>query len=170
MFFAMYLLFFFVEWRFPASQSIPNTSASPRRYVLNISDDIGNLGEVRLPILGCLALSWVVVFLCLFKGVKSSGKVGQRASSVPQDIQEPVKNYRRPALFWTTARVFPRWCTLQPRSLTWFSPSSSSGASPLKEPSMASCTTWLHSGRRSLMPRYTQASASSSDSCLSVWD
>lgn len=56
-------------------------SVSPRRYVLNISDDIGNLGEVRLPILGCLALSWVVVFLCLFKGVKSSGKVCCRAAT-----------------------------------------------------------------------------------------
>ncbi|TNM98115.1 hypothetical protein fugu_014361 [Takifugu bimaculatus] len=43
-------------------------------YVLNISDDIGNFGEVHLPILGCLAISWVVVFLCLFRGVKSSGK------------------------------------------------------------------------------------------------
>ncbi|KAG7251585.1 hypothetical protein CRUP_036002, partial [Coryphaenoides rupestris] len=43
-------------------------------YVLNISDDIGNFGEVRLPILGCLAVSWVVVFLCLIRGVKSSGK------------------------------------------------------------------------------------------------
>lgn len=46
-----------------------------RYYVLNISDDIGNFGEVHLPILGCLAISWVVVFLCLFRGVKSSGKV-----------------------------------------------------------------------------------------------
>lgn len=43
--------------------------------MLNISDGIGNLGEVHLPILGCLAISWVVVFLCLFRGVKSSGKV-----------------------------------------------------------------------------------------------
>lgn len=46
-----------------------------RHYVLNISDGIGNFGEVRLPILGCLAVSWIVVFLCLFRGVKSSGKV-----------------------------------------------------------------------------------------------
>ncbi|KAJ3595230.1 hypothetical protein NHX12_004534 [Muraenolepis orangiensis] len=45
-----------------------------KHYVLKISDDIGNFGEVRLPLLGCLALSWVVVFLCLIKGVKSSGK------------------------------------------------------------------------------------------------
>lgn len=60
------------------SRAVPNISPSLRHYVLNISDDIGNLGEVRLPILGCLALSWVVVFLCLFKGVKSSGKVSEK--------------------------------------------------------------------------------------------
>ncbi|MEQ2174864.1 Sodium- and chloride-dependent glycine transporter 1 [Goodea atripinnis] len=46
-----------------------------KHYVLNISDDIGNFGEVRLPILGCLAVSWFVVFLCLIRGVKSSGKL-----------------------------------------------------------------------------------------------
>lgn len=50
-------------------------SYSLRNYVLNVSDGIGNFGEVRLPILGCLAISWVVVFLCLIRGVKSSGKV-----------------------------------------------------------------------------------------------
>ncbi|EMP34180.1 Sodium- and chloride-dependent glycine transporter 1 [Chelonia mydas] len=48
-----------------------------RRYVLKLSDDIGNLGEVRLPLLGCLGISWVIVFLCLFKGVKSSGKASR---------------------------------------------------------------------------------------------
>lgn len=48
-----------------------------RRYVLQLSDDIGQLGEVRLPLLGCLGVSWVVVFLCLIKGVKSSGKASR---------------------------------------------------------------------------------------------
>ena len=33
------------------------------------------MGDVRLELLGCLALAWVVVFLCLCKGVKSSGRV-----------------------------------------------------------------------------------------------
>ncbi|KAL4656139.1 sodium- and chloride-dependent glycine transporter 1 isoform X1 [Arapaima gigas] len=54
-----------------------------RNYVLNISDDIGNFGEVRLPILGCLAVSWVVVFLCLIRGVKSSGKVVYFTATFP---------------------------------------------------------------------------------------
>ncbi|NXR03446.1 SC6A9 protein, partial [Sagittarius serpentarius] len=54
-----------------------------RRYVLDLSDDIGNLGEVRLPLLGCLSVSWVVVFLCLIKGVKSSGKVVYFTATFP---------------------------------------------------------------------------------------
>ncbi|XP_032621497.2 sodium- and chloride-dependent glycine transporter 1 [Chelonoidis abingdonii] len=54
-----------------------------RRYVLKLSDDIGNLGEVQLPLLGCLGISWVVVFLCLFKGVKSSGKVVYFTATFP---------------------------------------------------------------------------------------
>uniref|UniRef100_A0AAQ5XYL1 Transporter n=1 Tax=Amphiprion ocellaris TaxID=80972 RepID=A0AAQ5XYL1_AMPOC len=54
-----------------------------KHYVLNISDDIGNFGEVRLPILGCLAISWFVVFLCLIRGVKSSGKVVYFTATFP---------------------------------------------------------------------------------------
>ena len=58
-------------------------SVSPcRLYVLKLSDDIGNFGEVRLPLLGCLGVSWVVVFLCLIRGVKSSGKVSPPPSGV----------------------------------------------------------------------------------------
>lgn len=54
-----------------------------KRYVLKLSDDIGNFGEVQLPILGCLAVSWVVVFLCLIRGVKSSGKVVYFTATFP---------------------------------------------------------------------------------------
>ena len=48
------------------------------RYVLNITADIGepgNLGGFNYPLPLALLLSWIVVFLCLMKGVKSSGKV-----------------------------------------------------------------------------------------------
>ena len=48
---------------------------SNRRNVLEITDGIENLGSVRWSLLGCLALAWLVVFLCLCKGVKSSGRV-----------------------------------------------------------------------------------------------
>uniref|UniRef100_A0A8D0KID8 Transporter n=1 Tax=Salvator merianae TaxID=96440 RepID=A0A8D0KID8_SALMN len=68
------------------NQTLKRTSPSEeywRRYVLKLSDDIGNLGEVRLPLLGCLGVSWVVVFLCLIKGVKSSGKVVYFTATFP---------------------------------------------------------------------------------------
>ncbi|KAJ7332829.1 hypothetical protein JRQ81_015009 [Phrynocephalus forsythii] len=68
------------------NQTVKRTSPSEeywRRYVLKLSDDIGNLGEVRLPLLGCLGVSWIVVFLCLFKGVKSSGKVVYFTATFP---------------------------------------------------------------------------------------
>lgn len=69
-------------WQGPADTSCP----PHRRYVLDLSDDIGNLGEVRLPLLGCLGVSWVVVFLCLIKGVKSSGKVPVGSPSGPHPL------------------------------------------------------------------------------------
>ncbi|XP_054836618.1 sodium- and chloride-dependent glycine transporter 1 [Eublepharis macularius] len=68
------------------NQTLKRTSPSEeywRRYVLKLSDDIGNLGEVRLPLLGCLGVSWAVVFLCLIKGVKSSGKVVYFTATFP---------------------------------------------------------------------------------------
>ena len=50
------------------------------KYVLNLSDGLEEFGDLggfgwQLPL--CLLFSWVIVFLCLMKGVKSSGKVGR---------------------------------------------------------------------------------------------
>ena len=46
-----------------------------RRKVLRISDGIEDLGGIRWELFGCLALAWLIVFLCLIKGIKSSGRV-----------------------------------------------------------------------------------------------
>jgi len=43
--------------------------------VLQITDGIGDFGDMRWELVGATVLSWVVVFFCLFKGIKSSGKV-----------------------------------------------------------------------------------------------
>ncbi|XP_014672837.1 PREDICTED: sodium- and chloride-dependent glycine transporter 1-like isoform X2 [Priapulus caudatus] len=53
------------------------------RYVLQMSDGIEDMGSVRLELLACLALAWTLVFLCLFKGVKSSGKVVYFTATFP---------------------------------------------------------------------------------------
>ncbi|XP_077983568.1 sodium- and chloride-dependent glycine transporter 1-like isoform X2 [Glandiceps talaboti] len=44
-------------------------------YVLEITDGVEHLGGLRWQLVGCLGLAWIVVFLCIIKGVKSSGKV-----------------------------------------------------------------------------------------------
>jgi hypothetical protein len=46
-----------------------------RRYVLDISESIEHPGNVRWSLALCLLLGWIVVFLCLIKGIKSTGKV-----------------------------------------------------------------------------------------------
>ena len=43
--------------------------------MLDISDGIHDMGHVRWQLALCLLLAWTVVFLCLIKGVQSSGKV-----------------------------------------------------------------------------------------------
>ncbi|POI22753.1 hypothetical protein CIB84_013499, partial [Bambusicola thoracicus] len=46
------------------------------RYVLHIqgSSGIGDPGRIRWNLCLCLLLSWTIVYLCILKGVKSSGK------------------------------------------------------------------------------------------------
>ncbi|XP_048774398.2 sodium- and chloride-dependent glycine transporter 1-like [Ostrea edulis] len=51
--------------------------------VLDLSDGIDNLGSIRWQLLLCLFAAWLVVFLCLFKGIKTSGKVVYVAATVP---------------------------------------------------------------------------------------
>jgi len=38
-------------------------------------EQFGNIGELRWDLALALAISWLVVFLCLSRGIKSSGKV-----------------------------------------------------------------------------------------------
>ncbi|KAG8226031.1 hypothetical protein J437_LFUL004152 [Ladona fulva] len=44
-------------------------------YVLGLSKGIEETGEIRFSMALCLLLAWAIVFLCLSKGVQSSGKV-----------------------------------------------------------------------------------------------
>ncbi|XP_067649872.1 sodium- and chloride-dependent glycine transporter 1-like [Haliotis asinina] len=43
--------------------------------VLQISDGLEHLGSMRWPLVGCLAITYILVFLFLFRGIKVSGKV-----------------------------------------------------------------------------------------------
>ncbi|CAG2056933.1 unnamed protein product [Timema podura] len=51
--------------------------------ILEISDGISNPGTIVWPLLICVVISWVVVFLCIMKGVKSVGKVVYFTATFP---------------------------------------------------------------------------------------
>ncbi len=62
-----------------ASQTSFFTPFSPRsNYVLDISEGIHDLGAVRWQLALCLLGAWILVCLCLIKGIKSQGKVSAR--------------------------------------------------------------------------------------------
>lgn len=46
-----------------------------RRNVLSISDGIEDVGHIKWDLALCLLAVWVICFFCIWKGVKSTGKV-----------------------------------------------------------------------------------------------
>lgn len=51
--------------------------------VLELTDGVEHPGYIRWQLLLCLLGAWTIVFLCLIKGIKSSGKVMYVAATVP---------------------------------------------------------------------------------------
>ncbi|XP_064636103.1 sodium- and chloride-dependent glycine transporter 1-like isoform X2 [Lineus longissimus] len=54
-----------------------------QHHVLQITDGIEDMGKIRWELLVCLGIAWICVFLCLFKGIKSSGKVVYVTATFP---------------------------------------------------------------------------------------
>ena len=46
--------------------------------VLKASSGFEDVANFNWELLGCLALAWVICYICVFKGVESSGKVCER--------------------------------------------------------------------------------------------
>ena len=59
-----------------------------RNKVLGISDGIDQMGTVKWDLALCLLLAWIVVYACICKGIRSSGKV----SSPPVEQARPQVN------------------------------------------------------------------------------
>lgn len=51
--------------------------------MLNESDGIEDMGPVQWHLCLCLLAAWIVIFLCLIKGIKSSGKVVYFTATFP---------------------------------------------------------------------------------------
>lgn len=55
---------------------------SYRKRVLQLSSGIEEVGPVKWDLALCLLCSWVIVVLCLVKGIKTSGKVRKNYSEI----------------------------------------------------------------------------------------
>uniref|UniRef100_A0A3Q1GNI7 Solute carrier family 6 member 22, tandem duplicate 2 n=1 Tax=Acanthochromis polyacanthus TaxID=80966 RepID=A0A3Q1GNI7_9TELE len=53
------------------------------RRVLGLSGGIEEMGNMRWDLAGCLLLSWVICYFCIWKGVKTSGKVVYFTATFP---------------------------------------------------------------------------------------
>ena len=53
-----------------------------RREVLNLTDSIDKLGPISWKLALCLAAIWVICYFCVWKGVKSTGKVSGNPTNV----------------------------------------------------------------------------------------
>lgn len=56
-------------------QLVTYFSQSLRRRVLGITSGIHDLGSLRWELALCLLLAWIICYFCIWKGVKSTGKV-----------------------------------------------------------------------------------------------
>ncbi|XP_029455802.1 sodium- and chloride-dependent GABA transporter 2-like [Rhinatrema bivittatum] len=53
------------------------------RRVLNISDGIEHIGSLQWKLALCLLLAWIICYFCIWKGVKSTGKVVYITATFP---------------------------------------------------------------------------------------
>uniref|UniRef100_A0A671N7U1 Transporter n=1 Tax=Sinocyclocheilus anshuiensis TaxID=1608454 RepID=A0A671N7U1_9TELE len=54
-----------------------------RRRVLNITGSVNELGSLRWELALCLLLAWIICYFCVWKGVKSTGKVVYFTATFP---------------------------------------------------------------------------------------
>ncbi|CAD5217579.1 unnamed protein product [Bursaphelenchus okinawaensis] len=56
------------------------------RQAINTSDGIGEFGGFTMHITVCLVLAWTLIYLCVMKGIKSSGKVMYLTATFPYAV------------------------------------------------------------------------------------
>ncbi|KAI1897184.1 hypothetical protein AGOR_G00080600 [Albula goreensis] len=70
------------NWTIPENATTPATEFWERR-VLNISGGIDQVGGLRWELVLCLLLAWILCYFCVWKGVKSTGKVVYFTATFP---------------------------------------------------------------------------------------
>lgn len=90
--FCPYLPLFILTCGFPHAQTLPPPPSSSavtfalplihdhpppfvRRRALKVSGGIEEVGSLRWELVLCLILTWVICYFCVWKGIKSTGKV-----------------------------------------------------------------------------------------------
>lgn len=53
-----------------------------RYRVLQMSSTINDVGSMRWELVACAAIMWIIVYFCIWKGVKSAGKVSHIVSKL----------------------------------------------------------------------------------------
>lgn len=75
-------LFLLIRFNIFPSVSICFLCLIYRYYVLDQTDGLHDMGVIRWQLLLCFIAVWIIVYLCIIKGVKTSGKVGGNSSYV----------------------------------------------------------------------------------------
>uniref|UniRef100_A0A8C6T6E2 Transporter n=1 Tax=Neogobius melanostomus TaxID=47308 RepID=A0A8C6T6E2_9GOBI len=70
------------NWMASLNATSPATEFWERR-VLGISDSIEHIGSLRWELVLCLLLAWIICYFCVWKGVRSTGKVVYFTATFP---------------------------------------------------------------------------------------
>lgn len=81
------------------------------------SQGLHNPGPVRWPLALCLLAAWVIIFLCMLKGIRSSGKVSNKVRFVRSHKMHTYSLQECPNI---RLLCVCRWFMSQLPSHTWF--------------------------------------------------